>query len=254
MEENTSSPLQPLIEAGKSLQSRGYNWVIIPMKDRDGDYGESMPGEINKWFNDIKREALPHTLARKEDLRILAEETLMAFEANREDLFWSRMQQGIDLVESASPPVPTRSKPRSVIYQPGTAFILMHMDKKRPELDDVANAIKEVCQQFGITALRADDVEHQDLITEVVLRHIAESEYILADLTGDRPNVYYEVGYAHALGKKPILFRREGTTPHFDLAGYNIPEYPNLTALKILLKKRFEAMTGKSLKTARKRE
>jgi hypothetical protein len=58
-----------------------------------------------------------------------------------------------------------------------TAFIIMWMDKARPILDDVHNTIKEVCSSFGIIAHRADDVEHQDKITDVILRHIENSDF-----------------------------------------------------------------------------
>ena len=122
----------------------------------------------------------------------------------------------IDFIKSIpSPPVsmqPLASTPSSVLsstFRPNTAFILMWMNLARPELQDVVNTFKGVFALFGIQSLRSDDIEHQDVLTEMVLQHIRSSEFLVADLTGERPNVYYEVGYAHAVGKRPILYRRK---------------------------------------------
>jgi hypothetical protein len=136
-------------------------------------------------------------------------------------------------------------------YRPGTAFIMMSMDKSQPELLDVADAVKEVFSRFDIRAIRADDIEHEGLITQRVLDEIRSSEICFADLTGERPNVYYEVGYAHALDRRVILYRKEGTGIHFDLAGYNCPGYTNLGDLKKKLTQRLQQITNRAPKDAR---
>lgn len=65
--------------------------------------------------------------------------------------------------------------------------------------------ISRVCNEFGVDARRADDTYGPGLIIADIARQIDEAKLIIAEITPSNPNVYYEVGYAHAKNKPTIL-------------------------------------------------
>lgn len=121
------------------------------------------------------------------------------------------------------------AQPGTANYRPNTAFVMMAIDESKPELEDIRKGIKDVFKKFGVKAITADEIEHEGAITDRILSEIETSEFLIADLTHERPNVYYEIGHAHALNKRVILVRRQGTKIHFDVAHRNCPEYRNTT-------------------------
>jgi hypothetical protein len=244
--DETVCPLyEKLLKRGQEIFSR------LEKLDSNPSASSKLEMDWRRWLNDIRHDVLPNSL---EDESVLKE---MLGWINRQGVRrganWNKpyFEHVFKVIQSASAPTNSSDATSAIPtsrYKPGTAFILMWMDKNHPELDDVANAIKDVCHSFDIRAIRADDVEHADRITDLILENIRNAEFLIADLTGERPNVYYEIGFAHAIGKRPILYRKEGTKLHFDLSVHNVPEYRNVTELKELLTKRFEALLGRAPK------
>jgi hypothetical protein len=125
----------------------------------------------------------------------------------------------------------------------GYAFIAMAIDKDDHQLVDVLEAIKDAASSCEIKAERVDEVETNDRITDRILESIVKAEFVIVDLTKERPNVFFEAGFAHGLGKIPIYLARHGTTIHFDLKDYPIIQFRNLKELKENLTKRLIALS-----------
>jgi hypothetical protein len=116
-------------------------------------------------------------------------------------------------------------------------FVLMPFD---PAFDDTYKlGIQAACKEAGAYCERVDEQLFQGSIIERVYNQISKADIIVADMTGQNPNVFYETGYAHALGKKTILLTREVKDIPFDLNQYvHIIYAGKITDLKKNLKKR----------------
>src|SRR5690349_2521588 len=86
-------------------------------------------------------------------------------------------------------------------------FVLMPFDETFADAYQLG--IKEACREAGAYCERVDEQIFQDSILERIYNQIARADIIIADMTGRNPNVFYETGYAHALGKQVILVTRD---------------------------------------------
>jgi len=103
------------------------------------------------------------------------------------------------------------------------AFVLMPFAE---ELSEVYKyLISEGLAAAGYETKRADDILSQNNIIGDIVEGIATSDLIVADLTGANPNVYYELGIAHALNKKVILLTQDIDELPFDLRSYRVISY-----------------------------
>lgn len=85
--------------------------------------------------------------------------------------------------------------------------------------------ITEGLESAGYSVKRADDIKSQNNIIGDIIEGIVLSELVVADLTGANPNVYYELGIAHALNKKVILLTQQIDDLPFDLRSYRVVSY-----------------------------
>ena len=140
-----------------------------------------------------------------------------------------------------------KSSPRVELeVQSGYAFVVMPMDKNNHQLVDVLEAIKAGAKECSITAERIDDDERNERVTDRILEAIRKAEFVIVDLTNERPNVFFEAGYAHGLGKIPIYVAREGTHLHFDIQDYPVIMFRNMKELRERIAKRLMALITRS--------
>jgi hypothetical protein len=109
--------------------------------------------------------------------------------------------------------------------------------------------IKPVCESKGFEAFRADEVYQPGIILNDIVGAIIESEIVIAEVTSGNPNVYYEIGYAHAVGKSTILLVERGAKLPFDISSYRCIFYDNTikgkNEVETSLGKHLDSINGK---------
>ena len=88
-------------------------------------------------------------------------------------------------------------------------------------LKDTYNlAIRPAAESCGYRVVRVDELKGPYNIHREIIEYIFESDLVIADMTGHNPNVFYEMGVAHAIGNKTIMIIKEGDQRPFDVSTY----------------------------------
>ena len=134
------------------------------------------------------------------------------------------------------------------------AFVIMSF---RPELNDFYDrAISPALITVGLKSFRVDREEFDGTINEAILDKLRTCRIVVADLTDERPNCYFELGYAMALGKPYIVLARDDHDPrrplrnpndpkvHFDVDSHKISFWKadDLTSVRAEIENRMRAM------------
>lgn len=110
--------------------------------------------------------------------------------------------------------------------------------------------IQPGARELNLDVIRIDEVAKPGIIFEDIKRQIAESKIIIAEITAPNQNVFYELGYAHALNKPTILLAQRGKELPFDIRSYRVIFYDDSIggkpALEKNLKKQLEAILSES--------
>jgi hypothetical protein len=105
------------------------------------------------------------------------------------------------------------------------AFVVMKFGA--PYDDLYADVIVLTCRELGFEAYRADNVYGPGIIIQDIISGLVQASVVIAEITPVNANVFYELGYAHALGKPTILLAERGVQLPFDVSGYRCIFYDN---------------------------
>lgn len=131
--------------------------------------------------------------------------------------------------------VDVQEKPRSV-------FVIMPFAET---FDDVYElGIKASVEALGWECQRADEIIHNRDIMCQVCQGIRQARLVIADLTGQNANVFYELGMAHALEKDVILLAQDVGDVPFDLRPMNIIAYDTILPLRQRLTETLGTLLG----------
>lgn len=125
---------------------------------------------------------------------------------------------------------PTRSRPRVFsindpeVTEDVLVSVMMPFDAS---FHGVYSSIQGATEDAGLRCRRADEIWENPAIIQDIVNLIDRAKVVVCDCTGRNPNVFYEIGIAHALGREVILLTQSEHDIPFDLRHLRYIRYLN---------------------------
>jgi hypothetical protein len=124
--------------------------------------------------------------------------------------------------------------PESDAVEPDLVFMLTPFSEEHRKAYEV---VKSACIEIGLRCVRGDEEFIRGELLPHVVRLITRARIVIANIDGRNPNVFYELGIAHALGKNTILIARQSGEIPIDLRTNKILIYDAEPALRVLVQR-----------------
>ena len=111
-------------------------------------------------------------------------------------------------------------------------FVVMSFDDK---YYPIFALIQAIAGTRGVEAVRAD--EAKNVIRKIrpgIFSKIRDADLIIAEISSGSPNVLYEIGWAHAMGKLTLLLAEKDADIPFDINDYLVVKYDPSTPPAVL--------------------
>lgn len=159
------------------------------------------------------------------------------------DLFQVLFRHGVG--RSAKPTV--FSLPHEPV-DPNLVAVMMPFDAR---FDGVYACLQDAITAAGMTPKRADDIWVNDHVIQDVVSLISRAMVVVCDVTGRNPNVFYEMGIAHTLGRNVIILTQSDQDVPFDIRSIRYLPYlgnsQGLAALMSSVKERLETLKARGV-------
>ncbi|MGO8958420.1 MAG: hypothetical protein ACLQFR_13780 [Streptosporangiaceae bacterium] len=123
--------------------------------------------------------------------------------------------------------------------------VMMPFDAR---FDNVYATLQQAVTESGMRCQRADDIWVNNHIVDDIINLIWRARVVIADLSSKNPNVFYETGIAHTLGREVIQIAQSMEDIPFDLRGIRSQTYLNngegLERLKTQVVERLNYLTS----------
>jgi hypothetical protein len=146
---------------------------------------------------------------------------------------------------------PRRARPRAfqlMEFENIEPSLVSAMMPFHPKFDAVYATLQRTAEAVGLRCRRADDIWENPAVIQDVVSLIDRSNVVICDCTDRNPNVFYEIGIAHALGREVILITQAEADIPFDLRHLRFVQYLNngegLGALMVRLQPRLAELCG----------
>lgn len=128
---------------------------------------------------------------------------------------------------------------------PFLVSVMMSFTPTNSRLDDTYDAIertlKSVSRRYHVE--RVDKAPGSPKIAEQFRQLTSRSGFVIVDLTENKTNVYYELGFIQASGKRCVITAAEGTDPSFYPREHKILFYRSARHLEQLLKQEVDGLS-----------